>query len=146
MKQHNIHTPLIGSVYFVLARLSPSPGQSLQSDAIIAAITTATPRTKLMRLINATPFTRKGPEKFHRVVNATTVARIGGWRITQMQYFVKHFVRTSQNSVKTKFKSCEGRERRSSQEATMREYNFGEGPPEGKAGDGRSSRIPGDPE
>jgi hypothetical protein len=27
----------------------------------------------------------------------------GGWRITQLQYFLKLFVRTSQNSVMAKF-------------------------------------------
>src|SRR5215208_1812136 len=51
--------PLIGSVYFVLARLESFARAELTVSANIAAITTATPRTKVMRLINTTPFTRE---------------------------------------------------------------------------------------
>src|SRR5215217_4669017 len=69
--------PLIGSVYFVLARLESFARAEPTVSAIIAAITTATPRTKLMRLINTTPSLESGSEESHRVVNATTVARIG---------------------------------------------------------------------
>ena len=51
--------PLIGSVFFVLSRSLSFARAEPTFSAIIAAKTTATPRTKLMRLINATPFTRE---------------------------------------------------------------------------------------